>query len=302
MVFISTLLGFAKVNCFSDLLKRIEQIDGSTKVFIDGGAGLGETAAKILNSTPKNSGQIIAFEPNPMNVRAFRVADERLVLIDQALSNHIGTAGFTITSKSKLDGQRKGQYLQEGTSFVGKLSSQTDKLDSLNSDFYTVCTNRLDHVLADSGLSRADFIKLDLQGAETQALEGLGSLVSTVKWMWIEFSNQPGLIDYLVDNNFVLFDTEYLFVGRPSDLIQELFEISREGINSIGKDIFFGYRRHIWRDYEKAFNFSFSKRRMIQTDLVAVAPGYLSVFLEAAIDIIETGRQYEKWEIPRNLF
>lgn len=302
MTFISNFLGLARVNCFSGLLERIERIDSSQKVFIDGGAGLGETVAKILKSTSTNSGPIVAFEPNPANIKAFRIKDQRLILIDEALSSISGTAEFAVTSKTKADDQRKNCYLQEGTSFVGKLSSHSGVSAPLNAEIYQVRTNRLDRALADSGLSQADFIKLDLQGAETEALEGLGSLISTVKWMWIEFSNQPGLLEYLSSNGFILFDTEYLFVGRPSDLIRELFIIIREGRNSIGKDIFFGYRRHVWRDYEKAFRFAFSKRRMIQTDLVAVAPCYLSIFLEAAIDMIESSREHLEWEIPRNLF
>jgi FkbM family methyltransferase len=303
MTFISNFLGLIGINCFSGLLERIEKIDDSPKVLIDGGAGLGETASKMLESTHSNSGQIIAFEPNPDNVKAFRVRDKRLTLVDQALSNNSGIAEFIISSKTNLDHQRRqNEYLQDGTSFVGKLVSKDGEVRSSNAELYPVRTNRLDLALAELQLNQANFIKLDLQGAETQALEGLGTLISTVHWMWIEFSNQPGLLEYLTSNGFILFDTEYLFVGRPNDLIHELFNVTRQGKNSIGKDIFFGYRRHVWRNYEKAFNFSFTKRRVIQTDLVAVSPLYLSIFLEAASDMIESNGDHSKWEIPRNLF
>lgn len=301
-MFVSNLLGRAHVDCFSGLLERCERIDTSRKVFIDGGAGLGETATKMLAASRNNTGPIVAFEPNPDNISRFKVVDPRLILIGEALSNENGTAEFMVTSKTKTDGDAKNEFMQAGSSFVGKLSAHVEGARSETAEYYPVTISRMDDALANLGITRADFIKLDLQGAETQALQGLGSLVSTVNWMWLEFSNQPDLLKYLSESGFVLFDTEYLFVGEPNTLIEELFNITRQGTNSIGKRIFFGRRRHVWRDYERAFMFARTKRRMIQTDLVAVAPHYLPVFLEAAIDMVESDQDKLKWKVPRALF
>lgn len=301
-MFVSNLLGRARVDCFSGLLERCERIDTSRKVYVDGGAGLGETATKLLRASRNNTGPIVAFEPNPDNLSQFNVVDPRLILIDEALSNENGTAEFMVTSKTKKDSDDTNPYLQAGSSFVGKLNLDATAERSATTEYYPVRISRMDDALANRGITRADFIKLDLQGAETQALQGLGALMSTVNWMWLEFSNQPGLLKYLFENGFILFDTAYLFVGEPSDLIEELFTISRKGKNSIGKQIFFGLRRHVWRDYERAFMFARTKRRMIQTDLVAVAPHYLPVFLEAAIDMLESDQEKIRWKVPRNLF
>jgi FkbM family methyltransferase len=299
-MFVSNLLGRARVDGFSSLLLRCERIDPSTKVFVDGGAGTGETAAKLLAATPGNSGPVVAFEPNPDNVSRFSVAHPRLMLVAEALSDENGTAEFMVTSKTQRAEDSRNQFMQAGTSFVGKLALEGDRPAS--AEYYPVRVRRMQDALAGLGLDRADFIKLDLQGAESHALRGLGDLVSTVKWMWIEFSNQPGLLSYLADHGFVLFDTAYLFVGQPNELIEELFTIGHQGTNSIGKQIFFGRRRHVWRDYERAFTFARTKRRMIQTDMVAVAPHYLPVFLEAAIDLIDDGPDRIRWQVPRGLF
>lgn len=299
---VSNLLGRGRVNCFSGLLRRCERIDPSNKTFVDGGAGLGETAERILGATPANEGPVIAFEPNPNNTRQFKVQHPRLNLVKQAMSNQNGTAEFMVTSKTVVDGANP--YLEAGTSFVGKLSELSQDLATrpVNAEYYPVSVTRLDTALRGLGVTSADFVKLDLQGAEMLALEGLGSMVSSVKWMWLEFSNQPGLLNYLVQNDFMIFDTEYLFVGPKTELIEELFEVSRGGRNSIGKEVFFGRRRHVWRDFERAFNFARTKRRMVQTDMVAVAPHYLPVFLEAAIDLIEGDQEQIRWQVPRALF
>lgn len=299
---VNNLLGRGKVDCFSGLLQRCERLDPSEKVFIDGGAGLGETVEKILWATPHNSGPIIAYEPNPENVSRFAISDPRLTLVDAAISDAAGSAEFMVTSKTAKNADNHNRFHQSGTSFVGKLTPNDGGVRPDSAEYYPVRICRMDESLRSLGLHKADFVKLDLQGAETQALEGLGDLISTVNWMWIEFSNQPGLLDYLNEHKFVLFDTQYLFVGEKSDLIQELFSINRTGTNSIGKKIFFGNRRHVWRDYERAFTFARTKRRMIQTDMVAVAPYYLSVFLEAAVDMLDGDEGKLGWEVPRSLF
>lgn len=296
---VSNLLGRAKVNSFSDLLKRCERIDTSKKVFVDGGAGLGETVANILAATPNNTGSVFAFEPNPENASRFQIRDSRLILCQEALSDFDGQAEFAVSSKTRPDADNR--FLQSGSSYVGKLaevagSSQTDE------ERYKVNVRRLDTALAAHGIDKVDFVKLDLQGGEYNALLGMGSLLNTVNWMWIEFSNQPHLLELLADHGFALFDTEYLFVGEPIDLIEELFEITRQGQNSIGKKVFFGHRKHVWRDFERGFNFARTKRRMIQTDLVAVRPDYLPTFLEAALDLLPSKGEPLRWNVPRGLF
>jgi hypothetical protein len=169
-------------------------------------------------------------------------------------------------------------------------------------DRYKVNVRRLDTAMSAHGIDKVDFVKLDLQGGEYNALLGMGSLLRTVNWMWIEFSNQPHLLDLLADQGFILFDTEYLFVGEPIDLIEELFEVTRQGQNSIGKKVFFGYRKHVWLDFERGFNFARTKRRMIQTDLVAVRPDYLPTFIEAVLDLLPSKGEPLRWKVPRALF
>lgn len=296
-MFVSNLLGRAQVKGFGGLLERCLRIDHSSEVFIDGGAGLGETAEEMIGAMPAGRGRIFAFEPNPMNTRYFRDIDSRINLRQQAISDYNGVASFAVSSMTKSGSDNP--YHQEGTSYVGKLAPGEAEAGV---DSFDVEVTRLDDALAKDGVRQVDFMKLDLQGAESEAISGLGELLPNVKWMWIEFSNQSGLLDILRRNNFYIFDTEYLFVGEPSDLIREMFHISRAGRNSIGKQVFFGRRRHMWLDYERGFDFSRRNRRMIQTDIAAVHPSYMPIFLEAVADMIPPADEGLEWTIPRNLF
>lgn len=295
---VSSLISDWRVSCFSEVLPFYTRLEPGLKVCVDGGAGLGETAKKIFNGLSGHQASIVAFEPNPANVSKFLYKNDDVHLVEAALSCEKGTAQFLVTATTHET--KKDSFLEKDTSFVGKLATDGDKVTT--GDRYDVEVVRLDDSLKELGYSGADFIKLDLQGGELPALQGLGDMIESVHWMWIEYGGQEGLIDFLLDKGFVLFDTEYLFVGRPNELIEELFDITNIGHNSINKQIFFGHRKHIWRDYEVAFSFAQRHRRMVQTDLIAVAPEKVASFLTAAQSASEAMDDGERYIIPRQLF
>ena len=263
-----------QINKFDELINYWQSLDTEFKILVDGGAGLGETADQMLLASNHTIDKILAFEPNPPNVAAFQISDkEKIELIPSALGARNGEASFQVTSMTKnLTGSK---YLVSGTSFVGKIVESDNTNDNV-----LVPIVRLEDTMQDRGLDKLDFLKLDLQGGELAALNGVGKYLETVKLMWVEFTGQPGLLSFLHDAGFTVFDTEYLFVGKPNHLIEELFEITRVGRNSIGKDIFFGYRKHSWDNYEAILDFMKRRRRLVQTDIVVVNNKYISQFHE----------------------
>ncbi len=285
-MYVSSLLSDLKITCFSDLLKYFCKLDQEFNVLVDGGAGLGETSEMILKVTNERA-KIFAFEPNPNNIREFKIQSPQLTLVDSALGVKVGQANFNVTANSVTDKKNiNNQFIVSGTSFVGKLESAETALDIRGSDTYSVDVVRLDGVMKQNNINKIDFIKLDLQGGELDALKGLGELLSTVKFMWIEYSGQQGVLDILEQNDFVVFDTRYLFVGEFTSLIGECFELEKSGKNSIGKSIFFGTRKHVWPDYDLILDFCRRNRRLIQTDIVAVNKRHLTMFLEVVSLII----------------
>jgi FkbM family methyltransferase len=270
MKFESGFIKNIRVHQFDELIAHCASIDPEFNIFVDGGAGLGETSNQMLSACNFAVEKILAFEPNPANVAAFRITNTNKVeLIPSALGseNGVGTFQITSTTNNFID----NQYHVAGTSFVGKLVNDTTfDLNKTN-----VKVVKLSDILRDRGLNKIDFLKLDLQGGELDSLLGLEGYLETVKVMWMEYSGQPGLLKFLQKSGFTLFDTEYLFVGKPNDLIAELFDLTRFGRNSIGKQIFFGYRKHLWADYESILDFMKRRRRVIQTDMIVINNKYL---------------------------
>ena len=275
---VSALLGNLDINCFSDILGPYRTLNPDLKICVDGGAGLGETAEKIFKNLPQDDVKVLAFEPNPNNIAEFKFSDPRLTIVDAALGARRATARFHVAATTQRQSETN-PYLVPGTSFVGKLVDEAASFDK--GDQYEVQVVRMDDSLRENGCSGAQFIKLDLLGGELDALKGLGDMLGDVHWMWIEYGGQPELLELLIERGFVLFDTQYLFFGDMKPEVKEAFTVTRKGKNSVGREIFFGRRKQVWRNYASQFSYCRKSLGMVQTDLVAVAPAYISSFLDA---------------------
>ena len=115
-----------------------------------------------------------------------------------------------------------------------------------------------------------DFIKLDLQGGELEALKGMEKILKQASILWIEYSGDYRLLDFLRERDFCLFDTPYLFKGHPDDELGTDFEVAREISLSTGKAAFSAVRLTPWSDYESEFNRLTRHNQLMQTDIVAV--------------------------------
>jgi FkbM family methyltransferase len=286
---VSRLLSKLGIFNFSEILAGYSHQFPGFKVCIDGGAGTGETAVEIMDSI-SNAGMCLCFEPNVKNVKNFCLATPNVTLVEKALSSENGFADFYISQE--VSNPEKNQFHVEGSSFVGKIVTRDEAEFSGEGRTYQVEKVRLDTELLTRKIKSVDFIKLDLQGHEMEALRGLGGYLSSTKMIWFEYVGQHGLCEWLEAEGYFLMDTKYLFVGEPIPLIEDLFAIVDVGVNSIGKKIFFGVRKHHWKDYYKCFSFMQRKRRMIQTDILAVNKKYLAEVL----DVLTVPGQYEESE------
>jgi hypothetical protein len=46
----------------------------------------------------------------------------------------------------------------------------------------------------------------------------------------IEYTGQGGLLEYLISQDYLIFDTEYFFLGSPTENAKKQFTVSRENI------------------------------------------------------------------------
>jgi len=270
------LLSLKRISSFVPVLQAYKQANIDLFNFIDGGAGFGGTAKEMLPYLPQD-GKCFAFEPFPGNLRFFEGMDPRVQLIPKALTSKKKISTFQVSSVV-TQGSDWGKRGMEGYSSVGRLSDQS-KTSGLH-DIEVECV-RADEVIDPS--SRVGFVKLDLQGGEMEALRGMSSFLQNVQLLWVEYSGQPELYEFLSDSGFITFDTEYFFLGEPQTEALNFFNISKRDISlSIGMKAWFGFRNRAWNNYKTDFEKHKKSLKMIQTDLLCVNKKYIDNFINAS--------------------
>lgn len=129
-------------------------------VFIDGGAHEGiYSLFASLRTGP--GGRVIAFEPSERECAAWRANMElngrHATLIPTALGRTDGEAMLVLAQEQRSGHNTLGEFVWEGVQESGRVRVPVRSLDSIAEEL---------------GLARVDLLKLDIEGAETQALRG----------------------------------------------------------------------------------------------------------------------------------
>ncbi|MEI4474252.1 FkbM family methyltransferase [Frigidibacter sp. MR17.24] len=155
----------------SILFRRLSSPDS---VFIDGGANAGYFS--IIMSELLSSGRILAIEPHPdnFNVLCKNLPGETVTCAQVALSDEDG----------ELD-------LFQGN---GHSSSTIWEAAGMSQRRIPVSVTTIDKLAADHGLSRVDFLKLDIEGAEPNALRGAKSTLEGSENIVVIVESNPRLL------------------------------------------------------------------------------------------------------------
>jgi len=148
-----------------------------TPVVIDGGANKGNVTARLLALLPE--ARLFAFEPQPRLARklAKRFADDvRVTVCAAALGEQTGQLTLSVLSRPTLSSLLPPTGIYE--KYAGEPLDVTEYLD--------VPVTRLDAIT-----SRADVIKLDVQGYELPALRGASALLANVSAVVAEVARYP---------------------------------------------------------------------------------------------------------------
>jgi FkbM family methyltransferase len=254
---VGDLLSEQRVSSFGTLLRAYRDAGHELRNGVDGGAGSGSTAKAMARCL---SGDVYAFEPFPGNYRFFVGADPRVRLMPFALASEPGRRSFAVSSTVSADSEW-GQRGMEGYSSVGRLVE--------DGDFTVEC------VRADDAVTQpVDFVKLDLQGGELDALKGMPRILSEAEFLWVEFCGSEELFSFLLDQDFAIFDAQYVLIGERD----EGFSVAEEAVTlSTGKAAWKGYRRARWEPYDAVFREKV-ETGLVQTDLVCVRRERLETF------------------------
>ena len=265
------LLAEMKVSSFTQLLDAYRRAGFRLQDAVDGGAGAGAMSTKMLACL---EGSVYAFEPFPGNHRFFSSIDERVRLLPFALGESRRFMSFRVSSVVSEDSVW-GKRGMAGYSSVGKLAAGEHE----SGDLQVQCVRGDDEIPSDA---RIDFIKLDLQGGELNALKGMERLLPQVAFMWVEFMGSMELLDYVKARGFVIFDTEYLFHGSPADDVHRAFDVLENDLAlSTGATAWTGFKRTSWTNFRREFAHYKETLSLGQTDLVCVNRSRLAEFNRA---------------------
>ncbi len=278
------LLGQLRVNSLEQLMAAYRDSNHELRDGIDGGAGAGVLTAQMLEYS---TGTIHAFEPFPGNHR-FHEDHSRVKFYKSALAEAASVGQFYVSSTISPDSPWSQSL--SGYSSVGYLLDEFKSMKAENAPSEKLC--EVPCVSADEVIPEycpVDVVKLDLQGGELNALLGMPRIISKAEFLWVEYTAQRDLAAMLVDHGFLLFDTEYFFMGAPTAEIQSRFTISNpEMMLSTGAKACFGFAKDVpLENYEEWFKSMRQELNMVQTDLVCVHRDRLDSFV-AALGCINT--------------
>lgn len=272
------LLSVKGITDFERLLAAYAKAGINLENALDGGAGSGATAKSMLRHLRETS-RVYAFEPFPGNHRFFADSDPRVVLIPKALAEENKTMSFGVPSIVSNDSEW-GKRGMAGYSSGGRLLSISSPT-RMRATIPVECV-RGDEVIPEN--ETIGFIKLDLQGGELNALKGMPRLLRNASLLWIEYlGNDLFLLDYLIDSDFIVFDTEYMFIGTPTAEAMMHFRVTRQNVPLSNNTVaWFGFKKKPWDNFKAEFKSFKDKFKMAQTDLAGVNRRNVDQFLEAA--------------------
>jgi FkbM family methyltransferase len=152
-----------------DMQRAVRDLARPGMTVYDLGANIGYTTllfAKVVGET----GRVLAVEPLPANVARLRAAVEL---------NHMQGR---VTVVERAIGPRRGRetFLVHRSPGMGRLEQATGRAESFQ-DAVEVEVASVDDLLYAEGFPPPHLVKMDLEGGEGRALEGMGRLLRDVK-------------------------------------------------------------------------------------------------------------------------
>ena len=158
------------------------------------GSHYGEDTLRLLETFP--NANIHCFEPDDRNIKIFNeiVNDNRVVLHQSALSNQNGKARFY-----KSFTENESNIVPEKYDFISLDEYQNNLLHNSGSssikkgypncfsEEYYVQTIRFDDWYNSNSIGSIDFVWIDVQGAEYEVIDGMGSTIQNISYIWMEY-------------------------------------------------------------------------------------------------------------------
>jgi len=180
-------------------------------VILDIGANCGQTTAELLTVLPQAT--VFAFEPDPRAIAKFRhrINSPRAHLQECAVGATNGTVSFHQSSGAEHMAEYAEGWDQSGSIRKPRTHLQVWPWVKFDRQI-EVPIVRLDDWAAQHGVGAVDLIWADVQGAESDLIEGASRVLASTRYFYTEYSNSewyegqislPGLVRMLPDFELV---------------------------------------------------------------------------------------------------
>jgi 2-O-methyltransferase len=204
----------------AEIRQRVGKVD---PVIIEVGANCGQTTAELLSVMPEAT--IFAFEPDPRAIAKFRdaISSPRVHLYECAIGAVNGTVNFHQSSGAEHLAEYSEGWDQSGS--IRRPNSHLKVWPWVRFEKQiTVPIMTLDTWSEQHHVTAADFIWADVQGAESDLVEGALRFLRSSRYLYTEYSNDEwyegqitlaGLLEKLPDFDLVRrYPMDALFENR----------------------------------------------------------------------------------------
>lgn len=247
-------------------------------ILIDVGAA-GEILPRFSSIKEKT---IVAFEPDPEAYDELKTkySSKNYVIINEALSSQEQSIKINFTNKGECSSIfRPNLKLLEKYPYSDRFKvKETAKIQ----------TNTLDNILKNEGIENPNFIKLDIQGAELDALKGGLESLKTISCIELEiefaelYEGQPlfsEIEQFLRSQGFEVWDIRRVFQKNRNSL----FFGSKKGRLISGDALFFKNTRKLHIDLQELDEDSWNKAILSSLEIAKVY-GYSDYIVELLKD------------------
>ncbi len=170
-----------------------------------------------------SSGKLFVFEPGANNLVYTRenLSNSRIKnieLVEKAVSDSTGVATFYLEN---ITGQSNS--LVKDYRVTKKIQSKA--FVEVQKNAVQVETIRLDDFVRDRNINKIDFVKIDIEGAEYLAIQGMSNILDNQRpTMMIEVTeNHEALFKFLNQKNYIIVDEFGKIVSEKPDFYGNLF-------------------------------------------------------------------------------
>ena len=181
-------------NKFYNIKKLIKNTE---PVIVEIGAHYGEESLRFKHIFPDAS--LHCFEPDPRNISIFKkhVPLNKVFLYELALSNTVGKKNFyqSFNEDKVFKVPEKYDWISLEDYNLLKLnnsgsSSLKKGYQKILPEKIVVRTERFDNWAKIHNIDLIDLVWIDVQGAESDVIEGMGEKINSINYVWIEYGEK----------------------------------------------------------------------------------------------------------------